>query len=82
MQHTDAIRSEILKRLKDVPFRRFVIRLENGERALIEHPENVAYDPEPGGADDFYVVTGKLRLFSAFAKVTGILLADLGGVAA
>jgi hypothetical protein len=49
---------------------------------LIEHPENIAFDPTPGGSDDFYVISGQLRLFSTFGSVSAIALADREGAAA
>jgi len=84
MPRTDAVRSEILRLIRAVPFRKFVLVLESGDRALIEHPENIAFDPEakePGG-DEFYVITGRIRLFSTFGAVSSIALADREGAAA
>jgi len=78
----DSIRAEIRRLIRVVPFRRFVLSLENGERAVIEHPENIAFDPEANGAEDFYVISGKLRLFSALSAVSGVYLADRDGAAA
>jgi hypothetical protein len=51
---------------------------------LIEYPENISFDPEakePGG-DEFYVITGRVRLFSTFAAVSSMTLADREGKAA
>ena len=84
MPRIDAVRSEILRLIRAVPFRKFVLVLESGDRALIEHPENIAFDPEakePGG-DEFYVITGRIRLFSTFGAVSSIALADREGAAA
>ena len=84
MPRTDAVRSEILRLIRAAPFRKFVLVLESGDRALIEHPENIAFDPEakdPGG-DEFYVITGRIRLFSTFGAVSSIALADREGAAA
>lgn len=68
--------------IRTVPFRKFLPSLESGERALIEHPENIAFDPEPGGSEEFYVISGKLRLFGRFSAVSAIVLADRDGAAA
>jgi hypothetical protein len=76
LPRTDSIRSEIHRLIRSAPFRRFVLSFENGAQAEIEHPENVAFDPVPGGSDEFYVISGKLRLFSTFGAVSGIALAD------
>lgn len=63
------------------PFRKFALNLENGDRVLIEHPENIALDPDSdSAASEFYVITGKLRLFSTFSAVSSVVLADRGGV--
>lgn len=82
MPRTDLFRSEVQRLIRSAPFRKFVLSLENGDRALIEHPENIAFDPEPGGSDDFYVISGKLRLFSTFTAVSSVALADRDGAAA
>ena len=82
MPRVDSVRAELQRLIRAVPFRRFVLSLENGERALIEHPENIAFDPEMNGSEDFYVISGKLRLFSTLGALSGIVLADRDGAAA
>jgi len=56
--------------------------MENGDRIIIEHPENIAFDPaaKPGknGAEEFYVISKKLRLFSTFNAVTSVAVLDRG----
>ncbi|HSU68177.1 MAG TPA: hypothetical protein VLJ39_14965 [Tepidisphaeraceae bacterium] len=76
------MRTELQRLIRAVPFRKFVLSLESGERALIEHPKNIAFDPELGGSEEFYVISGKLRLFSTFGAVSAIVLADRDGAAA
>ena len=76
---TEVVRAEVLRLLRQVPFRPFVISLENGDRILIGHPENIAFDPANGagkGSSDFYVLSGALRLFATFDAVTSVTLAD------
>ena len=82
MPRVDSVRSEIQRLIRAVPFRKFVLSLENGDRALIEHPENIAFDPEPSGAEDFYVISGKLRMFSTLGAVSSAALTDRDGAAA
>ena len=84
MPRVDAIRSEIHRLIRAVPFRKFILLLESGDRVAIEHPENIAFDPEAKepGSDEFYVITGRIRLFGNFGAVTSIALADQGGAAA
>jgi len=64
------------------PFHRFIPSLESGERALVEHPENVAFDPEPNGREDVYVISRTLRLVTTLGAISGIYLADRDGAAA
>jgi hypothetical protein len=82
LPRVDSIRAGIQRLIRSAPFRRFILNLENGDRAVIEHPENIAFDPEPGGAEDFYVISGPLRLYSTFNAVSSIALADRDGAAA
>jgi hypothetical protein len=70
----ELVRSELQRILRQTPFRPFVIALAGGERAVIEHPENVAFDPRPGASSDFYVLSGSLRLFSTFEAVSSLTM--------
>jgi hypothetical protein len=79
---TALIRSEVQRLLNQRPFRPFALLLENGDRVIIEHPENIAFDPVAEGVGDFYVISGRLRLFSTFEAVTSVTLVDVGGEAA
>jgi hypothetical protein len=75
----ELVRSEVQRLLRQSPFRPFAISFVGGERAIIEHPENVAFDPRPGSSSDFYVLTGSLRLFSTFADVSSVAILSGGG---
>ena len=81
---TQVMRTEVQRLLQQVPFRPFVLGLENGETVLIDHPENIAFDPAANdsgnGSADFYVISGGLRLFSTFGAVTTATLADLPSI--
>jgi hypothetical protein len=85
MPRLELIRSEVQRLLRAVPFRPFVLVMENGDRVVIEHPENIAFEPATpegvGGSEDFYVFSNRLRLFSTFGAVTGVSLADRGELA-
>src|SRR5206468_515573 len=80
MPRVDSIRSEILKLMRSRPFRPFVLLMEDGERIMIGHPENIAFEPGSaegvGGSEDFYVISGGLRMFSTFNAVTSIAMVD------
>jgi hypothetical protein len=79
MPRVEAIRLEVQRLLRAVPFRPFALILENGERIVIGHPENIAFDPGDGGgagSEEFYVIANRLRLFSTFGAVTSVVLVD------
>lgn len=80
MARVDAVRSEILKLRRGRPFRPFALLMENGERILVGHPENIAFDPGTaegvGGSEDYYVISGGLRMFSTLGSITSIAMMD------
>src|SRR5260221_12117134 len=76
----ELVRNALQRLLKQSPFRAFAISFDGGELAIIEHPENVAFDPRPGSTSDFYVLTGKVRMFSTFEAVSSIAIISGGGV--
>ena len=77
---TKVERTEVQRLLRQVPFRPFMLILESGERITIGHPENIAFDPSEdgseGGSEDFYVISGALRLFSTFEAVSSVAVLD------
>jgi hypothetical protein len=85
MPRVEVIRTEVQRLLRSVPFHRFALSMENGDRVVIEHPENIAFDPNPGpgakASEDFYVISNQLRLFSTFNAVTSVGLVDYGELA-
>ena len=80
MTRIDSIRSEIMKRMRATPFRPFALTMESGDRVMIGHPENIAFDPGSpagvGGSDEFYVISGGVRLFSHFGAVSSVAIVD------
>lgn len=79
--NVEVIRAELQRLLRQTPFRLFAITFMGGEQAIIEHSENVAFDPRAGSSSDFYVLTGSLRLFSTFEAVPSISILSGGGTA-
>ena len=77
--NAELIRTELQRLLRQTPYQRFLITYVGGEIALIDHPENVAFDPRPGMSSDFYVITGGLRMFSTFEKVSSFSLLSGSG---
>jgi len=75
----ERIRSEVQRLLRQTPFRPFAIKFMGGELALIEHPENVAFDPSPGSSSEFYVLSGNLRMFSTFEAISSMSIISGSG---
>jgi hypothetical protein len=78
---TETIRSEVQRLIQQSPFQRFALNMENGDRIVIEHPENIAFDPpndQSAGSQDFYVLSANLRIFAAFDAVSTVALVDQG----
>jgi hypothetical protein len=77
---TDVVRNEATRLLRQAPFRPFALNLENGDRIIIEHPENIAFDPGTNGSTpaslDFYVISRNLRFFGTFEAVSSVALMD------
>lgn len=66
-------KAEIQRLLRQVPFRPFEIAFENLQRVLVDHPENIAFEPDEAtesSSTGFYVLDGKSRLFSTLDAVT------------
>jgi hypothetical protein len=82
MPRPEAMKLEVHRLRRAVPFRPFALILESGDRIIIGHPENIAFDPLPGDSarsGEFYVITQSLRHFSTFGAVTSVALLDDGG---
>ena len=80
----EMIRSEVTRLLRQIPFRPFVLILESGDRVMIEHPENLAFDPgsaQRPGSREFRAITGGLWFFGTFDKVTSVAQRDVNGAA-
>jgi hypothetical protein len=58
------------------------LNLENGDRVIIEHSENIASDPlranGSGTSPESHVISSKLRYVSAFEAVTSVAMIDTG----
>lgn len=82
MPRVDSIRTQVLRLIRATPFKPFAIVLENGEQIIIEHPENIAFDPTDAGKEDFYVISRRLQTFSTFSAVTSVSKLDSADSAA
>ncbi len=71
------MRTEIVRLLKDVPFRPFIIIMDSGQRVVVRHPENVAYDREVETANCYAVSDGLMHILP-WVKIAHLALADSG----
>jgi hypothetical protein len=78
MTRTDTTRAEVLRLVKATPFQPFALNMENGDRVIIEHPENIAFDSTENGRPDISVIANRLRYYSTFDAVTSVALLDRG----
>jgi hypothetical protein len=69
-------RAEIIHLVRARPFQNFILQMVGGERIMIEHPENIAFDPTPGGNSKFYVIGGQIRYFGNFEAISSIATLD------
>jgi len=77
----EVVRGEAQRLLRQAPFRPFALNLESGDRIVIEHPANIAFDPAINGSrgsNDFYIISNQLRVFGTFEAVTSVALLDTG----
>lgn len=76
------IRDEVRQMVRAVPFRPFMLLMENGERVPVANPENIALnagnEDGSGGSPFFDVIGERLRIASTFDAVTSIASLDHG----
>lgn len=80
MPSSQEIRAEVKCLVRAVPFQPFVLAMENGDRIVVEQPENIAFDPverPENRRDDFYVFSGTRRFGSTFSAVKEVVVVDL-----
>ena len=78
MPRTEANRTSVLQLVQQRPFEPFALNMENGDRIIIEHPENIAFDVRENGRDRFSVISDRLQYLSTFSAVTSVALIDKG----
>jgi len=78
---TEVIQTAIRSLLRQVPFQPFALNMENGDRIVIEHPENIAFDPGGNGfppRSNFSVISRHVVFFGTFEAVSSVALLDTG----
>ena len=72
MNRTNTARADLVHFCRAVPFRPFAVNLENGDRVIVEHPENIAFDGAETGDDWLLLVSDGLRHFTSLSAVTSV----------
>ena len=77
---SDEVRAEIERLLRQVPFRPFVLTLENRQRLTVDHPENLSPNTgQDNRSAGFHLREGARKFFSTFEAVTSIAIEDQAG---
>lgn len=78
---TQVIREEVLRLVRQRPFEPFVLNMENGDRILVEHPENIVFQLQANGSkfsSRFYVISGDIAYWGSFDAVSSVAIRDTG----
>lgn len=78
MTRSDTVRAQLLLMVRAVPFRSFAMNMENGDRIIVEHPENISFDADEDGLHDFAVISSKVRYWGNLSAITTIAVLDRG----
>ena len=76
----NATRDDLTRVVRARPFDPFALTLENGERVIVQHSENIAFDPEPDGSVRFRVIATKLVTDGTLDAISSISTLDRGQV--
>ncbi|MEM8865424.1 MAG: hypothetical protein AAGF31_07740 [Planctomycetota bacterium] len=78
---TDVIRSEILRLIESRPYQPFEINIENGDRIVVEHPENIAMGPEDATdrfANRVHVIGHQVMICTTLDAISTVAEIDQG----
>lgn len=82
MVRVDSIRSQLKAIVRKSPFEPFSVNFENGDRVIVEHPENIAFDSSENGINDLQIISKRLVHYATLSAVTSIAKLDQGEAAA
>jgi hypothetical protein len=78
MTRVNTTRADLRAHVRRTPFQPFALSLENGDRVIIEHPENVAFNPKENTSERVAIVSGNLAHYTTLSAITAISLLDQG----
>lgn len=71
------MRTEVIRLLKAAQFRPFLIVMDSGQRVVIRHSENVAFDPVAETANCYALSDGVIHILP-WEKMANLALLDSG----
>lgn len=71
------MREEILRLLQATPFRPFAVIMDSGQRVVVRHRENVAFDPVEKTAN-CYALSDGLMYILPWDRISSAVLVDHG----
>lgn len=72
----ESIRNDLILLMRARPYEKFVLAFEDGDKIIVEHPENVAFDPVPGSSHRVHIIgSGALR-YTTLDAITMVLTLD------
>ena len=79
------VRAELVRMLRRQPYQPVEINIENGDRLIVEHPENISFNPEPKNlehpnANRFHVLMNDILYVSTFEAVSSVAEIDSGQI--
>ena len=80
MTRAEAQRQAVTDLVRAVPFRAFILSLDDGAQVRVDHPENIAFradDPDgTPGSMDVYVRDQTSKVWTTFDAVTSVVARD------
>ncbi len=69
MIHSDAMRLELLKYTRSLPFRPFNMTMDNGDRIAISDLANIAFDVTDNGRDALVVISSQANYYGTLSAI-------------
>ena len=69
-------RRYLLDKIEAVPFQKFTVGLESGDRYEVRHPASISFEPEAGGGSYVFLAVQKWYVQTSLDAITGIAFID------
>ena len=78
MSHLATLREVVIENYKRLPFRPFAVLFESGDKVIVEHPENIAFDVVNPKRDYIFILSDKMRYSGPMSAITSLAELDHG----